>query len=369
VAPRLSRWVLLTVIAAAVVATTLLTTGGTPLLFLWAGRMHQEQRERSQASRRIEGVQDALNRAGAQRWAFERKEAIRAVIARSNADPLVLKWDEGRMVIDDPATAAAASLWSTIPSRRPEVRTVVIHSMNDGWWGNMGAELRPDGVCVVSAFGARAPADLIGDLRTAGGECLYAEQFGAAGKGVRQWQTGLRSGLSWDRSRRIYWNRGEADPEGLTAPPWFGRPFSPLDLDFSYGGGAVSRLEMACLVGRAEECGPAAGVDAAGWPDAGPRTGYYFRQFPIARMPRDLLHELGPEKFAAIWTSEDPIGVSYVRATGTPMNGWIMGWGRRYVGTIHRDNGLSLVGWLGALIWVALLALLTSQRLKQRAVT
>ena len=132
----------------------------------------------------------------------------------------------------------------------------------------------------------------------------------------------------------------------------------------------VTRSETACVVGRVEECEAAAGVGDASRPELERgRRGLGFNQFPNARMPRDLLQAVGPEKFAEIWTSDSTIAASYARVTGTPIDGWVMLWGRRFTGTILRDNELSLGGWLGALIWITLLSLLVTQRLKQRAAT
>jgi hypothetical protein len=86
-------------------------------------------------------------------------------------------------------------------------------------------------------------------------------------------------------------------------------------------------------------------------------------------LPHELFASVGGAKFGEIWTSDDPISVSYARVVGKPMDDWLMEWAQRRTGTIRRDNGLSLVGWLGALLWITLFALLLVERLKQRTVS
>ncbi|HVX87912.1 MAG TPA: hypothetical protein VG940_03210 [Gemmatimonadales bacterium] len=51
------------------------------------------------------------------------------------------------------------------------------------------------------------------------------------------------------------------------------------------------------------------------------------------------------------------------------MEGWLGEWARGYFGSIARDNGLSLLGWIGALLWLLLFGILTRERLRQRSVT
>jgi hypothetical protein len=110
-------------------------------------------------------------------------------------------------------------------------------------------------------------------------------------------------------------------------------------------------------------------VTANGWPSTGIRWGYIDQRFPNALLPRDLLLATGAERFGGIWSSADPIATSYRSATGATLDVWLRDWAERYVGHVERDNALSLTGWVGALLWLSLLGLLTAARLKQRAVT
>ena len=368
-APRLSRWIALTVIAAGVVATSLLTTAGTPLLFLSWGRFHQEEGEVSPSARRLYAVRMKLQSVRGTRAWLEQRDQVAAVLSRSSADPLVLRPDGSRLVVDIPATSAVDSVWRRIPTRRGEVRTVIVRDGASGWWGNLGIDLGEDGLCLGHTYAGRSPSEIASDLRSSGGECLFAEQFGVPGKGVREWQAGPVRGLSWDRSRRVWWELANLYPDGRSFPAWFEGGARPDQLPAEYAWRQVNRLEMACLLGRVEECAAAAGVDSEGWPDLGPVRGLYFHQFPTARMPRDLLQSVGPERFAAIWSSDAPIATSYAQVTGAPIDEWVIRWAVQRAGVIRRDNALSLVGGLGALVWITLLALLITERLKQRAAT
>ena len=123
------------------------------------------------------------------------------------------------------------------------------------------------------------------------------------------------------------------------------------------------------MVGRAGQCEVATGVGAAGWPGLGPTFGYINQRLPSPGIPRDLLNALGPDRFGQIWSSPDPIATSYQRVTGAPIDVWLRQWARRQTQEPPRDNGLSLLGWVGAFLWLGLFGLLTRERLRQRSVT
>ena len=370
-APRLNRWIALTVVAAGVIAVTLTSTGGTPIIFLASARAYDQGSDEAPTKMKIEATRIALNQVRYRRWWLDQQEQIAAAIAGTDADPLVLRWDSTRMTIDRRATAVADSFWKTLPRRQGGVRTVVLQLERDGS-DIMTADPGEEGVCTVRSYAVRSPAALVDEIRSRAGECIVAEQFGLPGRGLRRWMAfaHFQGELSWDRTRRSDWYRGQDDDGAASVPVWWNAGW-PSRLGYTWY--ELNRLEMACAVGRADQCVPAAGAGEAGWPSSlsrrsgwGLGSGFHF--FPVRLLPRELLHAVGPEKFGEIWTSDDPMAVSYARATGEPMDRWIMGWAQRHLGTIRRDNGLSLVGWLGAFIWISLLALLTRERIRQRVI-
>lgn len=369
-APRLSRWILMTAVAAAVVAVLFLTTGGTPLLFIGYGQYSWGEGEQTLLQRRYEGTERALRRTRRLLNEHLRGAALTAALARTDADPLALRWAGERLVPDTRITAELHTYWNTLPSRHPEIRTVVIVDDDRSSYWFPEVELGATGQCLVTKVGEPSSGTVLRSLRASAGECILAEQFGPPGPGSASWMRLLNSGPSWDLSTRGSGMRWGVTGETQVVPAWFEsgvRSWGSFYSDWRLR--PVARVEMACLTGRVEVCPAAAGVIEGGWPGVGPNLGYQFQRFPVASLPHDLLQDLGPAKFAEVWNAADPIAASYSRATGRQMDEWVMRWARNWVGAVQRDNGLSLSGWVGTFLWLSLLGLLTLERLKQRTVT
>lgn len=369
-APRLSRWIAMTAVAAVLVAVLFLTTGGTPLLFMGFGAISWDDGERTLLQRRLEGVQRSLDRVRRRREALALHTQLDEALRRTSADPVVLRWSSQSLVAEPGATADLQPLWNALPVRRAEIRTVVILPGDRPSWYNSGTTIDSTGLCVIRPNTPERPMDLLRDVRRTGGECLFAERFGRPGDGASAWTRGLRGGIAWEHASGRWYDAWNDMRENPATPAWFAAGSGNLYRD---GGEwryrAIGRAEMSCLVGRAGQCEVAAGVTAQGWPSADGRWGYMDQRFPDGLLPRDLLIATGPERFGQIWSSADPIASSYQRATGTALDDWLREWARRYLGRVERDNGLSLTGWIGACLWLSLLGLLTFERLKRRAVT
>lgn len=369
-APRLSRWALMTAVAAIVVALLCLTTGGTPLLFVGYGEFMRDPGDQPLSQRRIRATERSLRTTRRLMAERRRDAALATALAHTNADPLALRWAGDRLVPDAGVTAELAAYWRALPLRSPEVRTVAIvdQDKDSGWPPEV--ELSPDGRCVVTRVGGTRAGAVLSLLRASAGACILAEQFGLPGNGMATWTRTLLRGPSWDLSARGWGGRAGLTGATEVRPAWFesgARDHGSFFGDWRLR--SVGRVEMACLAGRVGLCAAAAGVVEGGWPGIGPGLGYQYQRFPVTGLPRDLLLELGPAKFAEVWRSADPVADAYARATGRSMDDWVLGWARRWVGTVERDNGLSLLGGVGALLWLALLALLTRERLKQRTAT
>lgn len=359
----------MTAVAAAVVALLFLTTGGTPLLFIGYGQISWGEGERTPLQRRIEGVQRSLDRVRWRREALELQALLYEALRRTSADPVVFRWSGNTLVAEPGPTAELQPLWDALPVRRADIRTVVILQGDRPSSYNAGATIYSTGVCVIRPNDARAK-QMSRTIRRTGGECLFAERFGRAGAGATAWMRGLRNGIAWGHSRGEWYDRWNDMRDYPATPAWFATGSGNLWRDNGeWRFRPIGRAEMSCLVGRAGQCEIAAGVTAEGWPSTGMRWGYIDQRFPNALLPRDLLIAQGPERFGQIWGAADPIATSYRRVTGAAMDEWLRDWATRYVGAIQRDNALSLTGWVGALLWLTLLGLLTFERLKQRSVT
>lgn len=369
-APRLSRWIAMTAVTAVLVAVLFLTTGGTPLLFIGYGEISWGEGERTPLQRRIEGVQRSLDRVRWRREALELRALLDEALRHTSADPAVFRWTGNTLALDPGPTAELQPLWNALPVRRAEIRTVVIVQGDRPGWYNAGATIDSTGLCVIRPNDPGRRKELLRTIRRMGGECLFAERFGLPGTGTTEWLRGLRSGLAWDHTRSNWSVLRDLNGNEISTPVWFAGRSGSLWRD---GGGwryrPTGRAEMSCLVGRAGQCEAATGVTAEGWPSTGMRWGYIDQRFPNALLPRDLLIAMGPDRFGRIWSSSEPIATSYRGVTGAPMDDWLGEWARRYAGPVERDNSLSLAGWVGALLWLALLGLLTRERLKQRTVT
>lgn len=360
----------MTAVAAVVTAVLLLTSGGTPLLYSGDGDPWWDGVPQTQFQRRLDGVQRSLERVRAARDRVELRGLLDAALRRTDADPVVFRRSGSGLVVDPVLTSELQPLWASVPARRSDVRTAIVVELERPRTIYLDHAVDSTGLCVVRRFGRDAAKMLARSVGWEGGECLLAESFGVPGKETIAWARGLRSGLSWDHSgdpRDGPWGWPEG---GIVAPAWFASNRS--DVWDTWGGWRyrpVGRAEMACLVGRADQCELATGVGPLGWQFGESPWGYQSRNLPVAGLPQDLLAAVGPRKFGTIWSASDPIATSYARVAGAPMDTWLMSWAERYAGPVVRDNALSLTGWVGAILWLSLLGLLTFERLKQRAVT
>src|SRR5689334_3942370 len=140
----------MTVVAAAVVALLFLTTGGTPLLFIGHAPSSWGEGEQTLLQRRIAGTERALRTARRLLGERRRALALTAALARTDADPVALRWAGGRLVPDAGITAELEAYWRSLPVRHPEIRTaVVVEGGRNEWWPPE-VELDTAGRCVVT---------------------------------------------------------------------------------------------------------------------------------------------------------------------------------------------------------------------------
>ncbi|HVX87662.1 MAG TPA: hypothetical protein VG940_01955, partial [Gemmatimonadales bacterium] len=109
-APRLSRWIAMTAVAAVLVAVMFLTTGGAPLLYVGYGRVDWDPAPRTQVQRRYEAVQQKLMRVGAAIDSLEFRELTAGELRRTPADPIVFRRSGDRLLPDPLLTAEMGTL-------------------------------------------------------------------------------------------------------------------------------------------------------------------------------------------------------------------------------------------------------------------
>ena len=370
-AQRLSRWILLTAAAAAIVALMFLTTGGTPLMFLGVTYSDGNDRDVSIDERRLGATAVALRLVRSEIHQRELVQQLQGLLRRESGDPLVTRWRDGRLEVDRQLTARALAEYAGVTERRTGIRTVVVVSDSSGSLLLSDAVLDPSGVCLSQVQKAGDPEEQWDLVGASYGWCQFAEESGLPGSGVERWRKGVRFPVSWDREPAVYtWSyrdlaTADGDPawfdSGLEAGRW--APYR----GFLWSG--VELEEYACLAGRLEHCGSAVGVTSAGWPRIKGRFGQDRGYFPDATMLRDLRRTLGAEKFGELWRADAPIAESYAKVTGNSIDPWVRAWATTRLGTIRRDNGLALTGWVGACLWCGLLATLVMYRLRDRTIS
>ena len=76
-----------------------------------------------------------------------------------------------------------------------------------------------------------------------------------------------------------------------------------------------------------------------------------------------MARELGPERFAAFWSSELPPDSAFARAAGQPLGDWTLGWSRRMYGKLGRGPSVHFTGvLLGLGLAAAALAIAIAKR-------
>lgn len=188
------------------------------------------------------------------------------------------------------------------------------------------------------------------------GPCAYYAVFGIPGPAVRTWlqQSGatLALGGSWTRL-------SERTPSRMRRDPYFDARHPALE-NLSIRGSRCAAGD----VGVCEEIGlqpnpyqrslsvgsivsPSDRMGATRWvpADLGGRE---------TEMLAGMVRSLGREKFAAFWTSSDPVPVAFERASGVSLGAWTASWLTEQFGELRRGPGTSAISIVSAALIVGI---------------
>lgn len=337
---RLSRWSVATVVAIGVAMALLLPPGISPLV-TWYQYQPFEPTNALDAALFANRV--ALS--GAQ---FDLHEVTFArqlqPFLAAGRSPTVLRYAQQTLASDPALTAVADSLWRTIPHHPAAPRTVLVSSE---WNPAVLRVPAPSGVCYAAVMPRGRGETPITALRAGAGGCLLATQFGPPGKGLATW---LATGREYRLPGSVPRLDGPVRTLHAMNTPWVtGHQFDPEGAWWS-----MDPPVSACLAGRSEFCvealdlGPARTVSG--------RWAFYRQSVGLSVvLPAELLSDLGPERFATVWRSDDPLPVAYTKVTGRPFDEWAMHFAQHVFGRLVVETALSWSGWAGWAFWMALL--------------
>lgn len=366
-ASRVNRWMSLSGAGMLVAALLFLSGSGDPLLTL-SYRLNWWS-EGEDGSTSLTAVERALEANRYQLEAARFRERIAPYLARGG-DPVLLEVAGDRMRTGPGVGRRLDSLWAALPSRDPGVRTVIVSDPASGrtihpWWAGPG-----DPVCVLRIPEPLDSEEALWAIRSQGGECLLSEAFGAPGRSWREWMEGPVSGLEFDLApRRRGWDPA-ISREPVVLPAWFGPAGNPWN-EFSSESrtwDVIDRAYFACATGRDDQCPSAYGA-VEGWPRRYSTWSWGLGAKAARRLPAALLADLGRDRFEALWRSDSAIAPAYTVATGRPIAPWLGQWTRRSTPPIERDNALTLLGWIGALVWLVVAGAWSLERFRYRAVS
>jgi hypothetical protein len=194
---------------------------------------------------------------------------------------------------------------------------------------------------VVLPIGSRNGANVIGTLRTDEaseqilGPCGYYAAFGQAGNGVRAWLLDRGAALAFGGS----WTRR---PEHVSVP--FART-GVYDDVLNPALDVFSLMALRCANGETAECQRAildGGHDSRLLAVGNSVMSLYpigpiWRRNGVAFGSRDaeilagMVRSLGREKFAAFWTSSEPVPVAFENAAGVSLGDWTSSWANEQI--------------------------------------
>jgi hypothetical protein len=344
----------------------LLLPSGSSILF--GGRSADAPRQDPVAARReavakaLAGTRHELDRRAVE-GLFE--QALRPAVSRGD-DPVVYALPSTPPSARRAIEAHAAMLWNRLPTRDPAVQTVIDVS---GLWAR--PSVLPSGrngeqPCLATVRWSEDNATQVYRMGFAVGGCALRERFGVPGGAWDQW---LRANpeIPYDLDRGPPGRFASTDE---LATPWF--LGSGREVRFWSTWSPPSRLLVSCASGNAMMCEGAfgvAGIDTSDFNDRSVRI-WVGRVALDTRstLPGALYRDLGAERFAELWHTDTTIAAAYEQIRGKPIHGVLQRLAFSIVGAQPRDNGLSPLAWVGALVWLALLGAWAALRLRTRTI-
>jgi hypothetical protein len=214
-----------------------------------------------------------------------------------------------------------------------------------GWW--------------FEPFAREEQADTVDALL---GPCAYYRAFGLPGPDVERW---LRE-TEFATARRLVWATG--------GPPLERMPGDEVAMWRSWRIGLT-----ACATGNRSACRRALfGREATSYLSAGSGAAVRYRYWSPYfselgpqewRFLSDVVSEFGRERFAAFWSSEEPVERAFQAATGTDLVDWTMQWCRAQLGKLRSGPAASASSTILALLLAAALAAATAAFAGRRQVS
>ena len=337
-ASRLTRWSVVTMAGVGLAMALLLPPGISPLAE-WLDYRPAFPTNALDAA--VEANRLALD--GAQ---FSLREVVfarqLAPFLSAGRSPLVLRYSDQTLSIDPVVRAVADSLWKSGERSPVAPRTLLIAA---GWNRAALRAQSPNGTCIAALEERMRNEAPITILRADAGGCLLAARFGPPGRGLGGW---LGSGPAYTIPGTSPRLDGPVRLLHPTVTPWVAGHAQDWE-----GWWSSEPAISACLAGRSAFC-----VEAL---DLGPerrvamRWAFYRRSAKFAgALPAALMADLGPDRFAEVWRSDDPLPISYTKATGRPFDEWAMNFAQHLFGRLVVETGMSWIGWVGWLFWMAL---------------
>ena len=339
-ASRLTRWSAVTVLALGASLAILLPPDASPFA---AWEEYRPRVPTNALDAAVEANRIALSDAqfGLRQL---RDSAALAPFHHSSKSPVVMLSGSDSMRSDGPLTAEAEALFRSVPRHRDAPRTLLIVTDQ---FRQHPADVGERGLCVAWL----APHDRWwwqgSPVRAGAGECLLATEFGPPGRGLAGW---LRSTGSFEIPDAV----PRRDAPGLVVTPAYDQLFERTAWNSYRLPWWSSTLVESCTVGRSASCVEALGFGPRGADTLWNWKATTYERLLYAAVPARLLSDLGPDRFAAVWRSDDPLPVSYARVSGRPFADWA----REYVqwrgGRMEKENALTLAGWAGWVLWMGL---------------
>ena len=202
--------------------------------------------------------------------------------------------------------------------------------------------------------GASSPGVLLGP-------CAFYGAFGPPGAGVAAWLRSTDGVPALDAAYFVGAASG-GPAEHWSAMEWRRQPWLAPDFE-------------ACAAGRADRCGAAVLAPGEPWPWWYPpqfrfgsqlsapgvlnlgrlrRAGFYRLDVLEADLLDGLLRGIGPQRFAALWRSDEALDQAFAAAVGQPLGVWTMHWVQQRIGKAPRGPTVPLPAALGTLLLIGL---------------
>lgn len=352
-ASRLIRWSAVTIVALGAAMAVLLPPGDS-FLALWNGSTPAHPTNALDAA--VEADRVALDEAQFQLRRIRLARAIAPHLPHGPA-PVALNAFQDTVTADPALTLLADSIWRTV-SRHPDApRTLLLATRQR--WSTVDYSPTDPRICVARVWTPQHVPLRSALIRSGAGACLLATEFGPPGKGLDGWLKmvgNIALPGTVHRGQRPIEVIGPSEPEIFTGYQEYyerRRWWSTTGLD-------------ACIGGRSDYCVDALGFGTSGIDSLTPWYRYYMVEEVHSALPATLLAELGPDRFAAIWQSDDPLPVAYEKTTGRPFDQWALDFVQHRLGRLEKDNGLSFAGWGGWACWMVLFFAWLAVRMREQ---